>query len=521
MTSKTQLQATTPFYRAAENLMLASSLVGGLVGAFGYLLLAERLLFEPAVVLWVGASAFGLFLALVALLRLWKSPTVTFSQGTLTYRGRFGGWSVHANALTRLALVEFGHKVKVLTFEHDRLSRYHLLLWGRQVTPDLQRILDAVAERSGLPWMGTDKPEDTAGRASFPQFMRALGDATGASTPRQWLRWFFANAFWIRIEGVGVNSTLLNWGYKAFSTGATAFSVMLILLEVLLFRLGSAWAFVVFFLFAVGWILLCLGSNLILFFFSLEVRSRETIEAEIHAARQVQRSLLPEDGAQLPGLEISGSCDPAREVGGDYFDYIHRESGHPCLAVADVAGKGLPAALLMTLVKGALATTLGSRLDLREAAVRVSQQVRRSPKDRRFVTLALVEYDGPNGVLRVIRAGHLPPLLVRTDGTSEWLSPTGMALGLGHGGLFEKTCQIQSVEVTPGDLLVLYSDGVTEAQDVHHEEFGDTRLERIVVAERHQTPEAIRQHILEQLEQFRGEAPIHDDVTLVVARLRG
>jgi len=151
--------------------------------------------------------------------------------------------------------------------------------------------------------------------------------------------------------------------------------------------------------------------------------------------------------------------------------------------------------------------------------VAASRHIRRTPGDRRFVTLALVELT-PDAGLRLVRAGHLPPLLVRAGGAAEWLTPRGLALGLGRDGRFAELCELAEVPFAAGDLVILYTDGVTETLGTAGEEYGDERLRAAALRLRERSCREIREGILDDLAAFRGKAAVTDDVTLVVARRR-
>lgn len=186
--------------------------------------------------------------------------------------------------------------------------------------------------------------------------------------------------------------------------------------------------------------------------------------------------------------------------------------------VADVAGKGLSAAMLATYVKGALGTALDAGADLDAAALAVGRQIRKVRRDRRFVTLVLAELDAERGVLRLVRAGHPPPLLRRADGRIEWLEPAGTALGLGRRGFLRESCEIEEVTLAPGDTLVLYSDGVTEAQDRERRELGADGLEAAVRVGEIGDAETMRRAVLGAVTGFRDGAPASDDITVVALR---
>lgn len=269
----------------------------------------------------------------------------------------------------------------------------------------------------------------------------------------------------------------------------------------------------------VAWFSICLGTNVLFTLIRDQVRGRETLESELAAARDVQNRLLPQSVPSVPGFELSGSCIPAYDVGGDYYDFFPLAGGSLAIAVADVSGKGLGAAMLMTLTKGHLATSLDHGADISASLSHLNRRMRQGSSDNRFVSMVVAQIEPVSRLVTVVRAGHNPPLLVTpASGEPRWLQPPGMALGVAPPALFDKVCRAESFTMTPGDVLVLYTDGVTEAMNATAEEYGDERLQRVVLGRHAATADEIRDAVLEDVRAFRGATPPNDDLTITVIK---
>lgn len=246
---------------------------------------------------------------------------------------------------------------------------------------------------------------------------------------------------------------------------------------------------------------------------------RERLQAEFSVARRAQQGMLPSRAPEIPGYTIQGTCEPAREVGGDLFDYLPFPNGQWGFCVADVSGKGVPAALYMTLTKGMLASAQTRSADLPVIASRLNRFVSETGKRKTFITMSLGVLDAENRVFRHVRAGHNPPVLYRSATKScEFLQPKGVGLGITGSLVFERNLEVQDVELQPGDTIVLYSDGLTECMNSKQEQFGEDRLVAVVQQSAHLNARGIESAIIEAARAFRGEADPHDDLTVVVLR---
>jgi len=240
---------------------------------------------------------------------------------------------------------------------------------------------------------------------------------------------------------------------------------------------------------------------------------RQRYVEEMALARSIQQGLLPKSPPGVDGLDLAGTNRASTEVGGDYFDLVGGGSSLLTFAVADVAGKGAPAAILMATVQAGLHALLTEQPDPTAIAVRLNRLLcRRSPDDR-FVTFFLGVIDPATGRFRYCNAGHEPPLLVRRSGTVEELDRGGLVMGILEDAPYESG----EGRMEPGDMLVLYTDGITETpMEGDGPEFGRDRLARCAAESLGLPAEEVLSRILRRVGEYRGEASQHDDLTLVV-----
>lgn len=250
---------------------------------------------------------------------------------------------------------------------------------------------------------------------------------------------------------------------------------------------------------------------------ALESRSRE-IEVElrnraleIEEAQLVQRGFLPREIPRIPGFEIAAAWRPARGVGGDSFDVLKLDDANVVLSVSDVAGKGVPAALLMSNLQAMVRGRSSPHTRPREFCTEISRALRGSLAADRFVTCFYALLDVPARRLTYTNAGHNPPLLVHADGSWSRLDLGGSVLGIDAGSEFTDA----EVSLTSGDRLLLFTDGVTESTGPAGEEFGESRLLELAIEHRHLPAEAVHGRVLDALVAFNGGS-FEDDMTLIV-----
>ena len=222
----------------------------------------------------------------------------------------------------------------------------------------------------------------------------------------------------------------------------------------------------------------------------------------------------------LSGYSLSAACEPAREVGGDLYDFIRLRDGRWGIGVADVSGKGVPAALYMTLTKGLLCAAAQDSADPGLILGSVNRHLRTVTKKKMFVTMALGVLDPAAGTMEYARAGHNPVVWRRAGaGETRLLSGAGIGLGIAGPALFAKTLKTETLELAPGDALVFYSDGLTEAMNELLEQFGEDRLMAAVESTDGMHAEATRDSILREVKQFLNGGNPQDDLTIAVLRV--
>ena len=247
----------------------------------------------------------------------------------------------------------------------------------------------------------------------------------------------------------------------------------------------------------------------------LEAERRVSQELEI--AKQVQARLFPQRLPPLRTLEYAGVCHQARQVGGDYYDFLDLGRERLGLVIGDIAGKGIAAALLMANLQANLRSQCAIALDEPQRFLKsVNQLFFENTGDHAFATLFFAEYDDKASQLRYANCGHLCALLLRRDDTLERLDSTATILG----AFKQWDCSIEQRRLFPGDTLVLYTDGVTESFDDADEEFGEQRLIEALRRRRELSSQGLLESIVEEVRQFSPREQ-HDDITLIVAKCRG
>jgi serine phosphatase RsbU (regulator of sigma subunit) len=250
-------------------------------------------------------------------------------------------------------------------------------------------------------------------------------------------------------------------------------------------------------------------------------REKQRLDDELRIAHEIQMSLLPERPPAIDGVSIADLCVPAREVGGDYYDFFRLGPRRFGVLVADVSGKGTSAALYMAELKGLVLAISQDEASPKRLLTRVNTLLADHLDNRSFITMTYGVIDLDAGTLTHARAGHTP-LLVVSGGRAEVLVPNGMVLGLrlpGAADRFEALLEENTMPIHEGDVIVFYTDGVTEAMDVHGELFGDAALGRVVESHAHMDGPAIRERVLRDVKAFVGEAEPHDDMTMVVVKV--
>jgi len=247
-----------------------------------------------------------------------------------------------------------------------------------------------------------------------------------------------------------------------------------------------------------------------------EAGQKKLIDRDLEIARDIQRVLLPSADPVFPGYDISGLSLAAGHLSGDYFDFIPLGGDRLAVAIADVSGKGVPASLIMAMCRGVLRREALDATMPGDVLRRVNSLLYPDIKEDMFISMAYAILDGPDGKFTLARAGHDAPLLFRA-GTREVekLSPKGMALGIDSGEVFNRVCADLSLVLGPGDCILLYTDGATEALNADGVEYGVDRLAKALEAAAAQGAAAVLRHVADDVRAFTGRESKQDDFTLI------
>lgn len=241
---------------------------------------------------------------------------------------------------------------------------------------------------------------------------------------------------------------------------------------------------------------------------------RERMERELELATEIQQRFQPSSPPKLDGYEFQGISFSCYEIGGDYYDFIPVEGNKMIVALGDVSGKGTAAALLMSSLHAAIHAQATSNRPLAEMITSVNQYLAENTPANRFVTLFIAELEPATGKFRYINAGHNPPLIGRANGMIEQLSSGGFPLGILPSAEFE----VGETFLGHGEALIVYSDGVSEANNLQEEEFGLDRLTEVIRRNLTSSAAGIRDRVESALSSFTQTAPANDDITLVIVK---
>jgi len=244
----------------------------------------------------------------------------------------------------------------------------------------------------------------------------------------------------------------------------------------------------------------------------LEVADRLSLKGELEVAREIQLAMLPTGTYEAGDVAVSGSTRPANTVGGDFYDVLPLPDGRIIVTLGDVAGKGSPAALLMALLLAVLRTLVDERLEPAPLVSRLNTQICRHSPASRFITLFYGVYEPSTGILSYVNAGQNPPLLRRHSGSYERLMCTGVALGMFDHSEFDRA----TTRLDPGDLLVLYSDGITEAEDPAGQPLEEAGLQRAIDMHCRSSPAELGARVIGAVEAHAREPRFADDLTILI-----
>ncbi|MEO6589481.1 MAG: PP2C family protein-serine/threonine phosphatase, partial [Pyrinomonadaceae bacterium] len=244
---------------------------------------------------------------------------------------------------------------------------------------------------------------------------------------------------------------------------------------------------------------------------------RLRMEHELELATEIQQSFQPSSPPVIEGYEFQGISFSCYEIGGDYYDFISRHDGKMMIALGDVSGKGTAAALLMSSVHAAIHAQVAAKNSLMETVTSVNQYLAENTPSNRFVTLFIAELDPETGKIAYINAGHNPPLIGRTDGSVEQLGSGGFPLGIIPNAEYE----LGETSLADNEVLVIYSDGVSEGSNLEGEEYGMERLTEVINKNLQQSASGLRDKIESSLSTFIQTAPAGDDITMVIVKKTG
>jgi len=254
--------------------------------------------------------------------------------------------------------------------------------------------------------------------------------------------------------------------------------------------------------------------NLLLAF---ELADKLSAKGELDVARKIQSDLIPKHSSVLYKYELATYYEPAREVGGDYFDVIEQNEKF-YITVGDISGKGMAAALYMVRLQSILHQLLNNLKDVKEIIIDLKKYFSKNLRREFFLTMSLASID-KNGSMKIVRAGHLPTLWFKADKKEfEILNTAGLGIGLNDKGIFEKTIEIAEIKPQKDDIVFLYSDGVTEAMNINLDQFGEENVKRIIYNNCDKCVNEIKDSLLRAITAFRGTALQNDDITFIILK---
>jgi sigma-B regulation protein RsbU (phosphoserine phosphatase) len=256
-----------------------------------------------------------------------------------------------------------------------------------------------------------------------------------------------------------------------------------------------------------------------------QAAEKKRLEEELRIAHEIQMSLLPQGPLRMPGLSVTALCVPAREVGGDYYDFLPLDAHRVGVLIADVSGKGTSAALYMAELKGLILSLSRIHTSPRDLLITANRIIAEHLDARSFITMTYAVIDLRAGTMTYARAGHTPliylPGAPQGDQRIRILTPDGMVLGLklDNGEMFERLLEEQTIPLRGGDLYLFFTDGISEAMNVGDDCFGEQRLATLVEEHAHLPADELRERVLREIAAFVGEAPQHDDMTLILLKV--
>ena len=240
---------------------------------------------------------------------------------------------------------------------------------------------------------------------------------------------------------------------------------------------------------------------------------------ELEIAREVQQNFLPQSSPELPNLDIASICKPAREVGGDYYDFIQHNDDCLGVVIGDVSGKGVSAAFYMTMTKGIIKTLSRTYDSPKELLSRMNRIFYENVPKGVFISVVYAVFDYRGHCLRLARAGHNPIIRVNGEETAEFIIPRGLAIGLDAGDVFSATIEEMELPLASGETFIFYTDGISESMNSKGEEYGEERLLECINRHHDYEAQQLVDRVVLQVSRFAGESNQHDDLTMVVVKV--
>jgi serine phosphatase RsbU (regulator of sigma subunit) len=256
-----------------------------------------------------------------------------------------------------------------------------------------------------------------------------------------------------------------------------------------------------------------------------QAAEKKRLEEELRIAHEIQMSLLPQGPLLMPGLSVTALCVPAREVGGDYYDFLPLDDHRVGVLIADVSGKGTSAALYMAELKGLVLSLSEIHRSPRDLLIAANRIIAKHLDARSFITMTYAVINLRTRTMTYARAGHTPLIYVPANGLdprhARILAPDGLVLGLkiDNGEMFERLLEEETIPLQPGDLYLFFTDGISEAMNAFDDCFGETRLGQLVESHAHLPSDQLRERVLREIAAFVGDAPQHDDMTMILLKV--
>ena len=253
----------------------------------------------------------------------------------------------------------------------------------------------------------------------------------------------------------------------------------------------------------------------------LEANEKRSLENELRTAREVQRILLPQQNPRIEGYRVAGMNTPARIISGDYYDFIDLGEKRWGLVIADVSGKGVAAGLLMAMCRSVLRCVAVGETSPAKVLALVNRQLFPDIREDMFISMAYLILDGDRGEAVMARAGHDPAFWFhKSTGEVTVIKPSGLAVGIDEGSVFERVTKDYAFQIESGDCLLLHTDGVKEALNALEEEYGIERMKETFCESPPMGAEVVLQEMARSLKLFHGDAPQMDDITMVALEKR-